>query len=185
MKRLIGCIQYLEGFVERWWYGPILFLCSGLDHYVGVFPILGMMASSIFLASKKWLSLSVWCALGSWVGACILAWLSQNLGLNFIEATFPAMLESTLWTWTQNFFLQYGVWLLFFVALAPMPQQPAVIIVALAGTPISEMAVVMLIAKLMKFGLIGYLASHAPQRLNKLKDVRGELKDLHIQPPQS
>lgn len=161
----------------------MLFFCCGVDHYVGVFPILGMMASSIFLAPKKWLSLSLWSAVGSWTGAWILAWLSQNLGLQFIESYFPVMLENSLWGWMQEFFLQYGIWLLFLVGLAPMPQQPAVIIVALAGTSLTQMAWVLLVAKLMKFVFIGYLASHAPQRLNKFKEVRGELEELHIKPP--
>lgn len=182
-ERLTVCIEFLEKFVDRWWYGPILFLLAGLDHYVLVFPILGMMASSIFLCHRKWFSLSLWSALGSWAGAWLLAWLAQNLGISFIENYFPEMLQTTLWAWMQSFFVQYGLWLLLLVGLAPMPQQPAVIIVALAGTSLVQIAVVLLLAKLIKFLLIGYLASHAPQKLARFREVRGELEELHINPP--
>lgn len=183
MKKLRAYIEYFEGFVGRWWYGPVLFLCAGMDHYVLALPILGMMVSSIFLAPKKWFSITIWSATGSWVGAWILAWISQNLGLSFIQTYFPAMLEAAIWESAQRFFSQLGTWLLFASGLAPVPQQPATIIVALAGTSLMQMAWVMLAAKLLKFGLIGYLASHAPQRLSRFKEVRGELEELHIKPP--
>jgi membrane protein YqaA with SNARE-associated domain len=182
MKKLIACIEYLETFVGRWWYGLFLFFCAALDHYVLVFPILGMLASSIFLAPKKWLSLSIWSALGSWAGILCLGWLTQQYGISFIQNHFTEMFQTSMWAWAQDFFQHHGLWLLLVVGLAPLPLQPAVIIVALAGTSFPSMAAILIFAKLVKFGIIGYLSSHAPQKLLRWKEVRGELQDFHVKP---
>ncbi|MEZ0392608.1 MAG: hypothetical protein ACAH59_10345 [Pseudobdellovibrionaceae bacterium] len=185
MKRLNSWIEYFEGFVDRWWYGPTLSVCAGLDHYVGVFPILGMMVSSIFLAPKKWLRLALWTVLGSWLGAWFLGWLTQSFGLSFVQNHFSNLLEADLWNWMQSFFSLHGVWLLFLAALAPIPQQPAVILVSLAGAPLLQIGWILLLAKILKFSFIGYLASHAPSRLARFREVRGELEELHVQTPAS
>jgi membrane protein YqaA with SNARE-associated domain len=183
MKKLSQLIEFFERFVERWWYSPILGICAGLDHYVIVFPILGMMVSSIFLAPRKWLRFTIWTAIGSWAGAWALGWIARVYGLGFIQAYFPQMLENPMWDRMQDFFSHHGVWLLFLVGLMPIPQQPAVIISAIAGTPLAQMAVVLLIAKLIKFGLLGYVASHAPSKLAKFRGVQEELEELHVKPP--
>ncbi len=181
MKRLKPWIEKIEKYVDRWWYGPLLGFCAFMDHYVIVFPILGMMASSIFLLPKKWLKLTLWSAMGSWIGLWLLAWICQIMGLSFIQTHFPSMLQSEQWSWMQEFFSVHGLWLLFVVGLSPLPQQAAVLIVALAGAPILQIAAVLFVAKTAKFVFVGYLASHAPQKLGRLKQVKNELRELDLE----
>lgn len=183
MKRIVEWFYFFEKFVDRWWYSPALGLLSALDHYVVVFPVLGMMVSSVFLKPRKWLSLSLWSGVGSWFGAVILAYLARAFGLGFIESYFPEMLQSPLWNWAHEFFYHHGVWVVFIMGLAPVPQQPPMIVAALAGTPLIEIAGVLLIARVIKFTTIGYVASHAPDKLKRLRGVDRELKQLQGESP--
>lgn len=185
MKKIIQWFYYFEKFIDRWWYCPILGFIAAIDHYVILFPILGMMISSIFLQPRKWFSITIWCAFGSWFGALCLAFIARYYGLAYIELHFPQMLQSPMWDWAHDFFFHHGIWLVFLLGMAPLPQQPPVIIAALAGTPLTEIAVVLLVARLIKFIFIGYLASHAPQRLKLFSGLRKELDELHVETPAS
>lgn len=185
MKRIIEWFYYFEKFIDRWWYAPVLGFLAAIDHYVIVFPIVGMLISSVFLQHRKWLSLSLWSAIGSWFGAWLLAGIAQFFGLIFIQSHFPKMLETPAWEWAHHFFSQHGVWLVFLMGLAPLPQQPPVIIAAIAGASVWEIGIVLLAARLIKFTLIGYLASHAPQKLSRFRSLRKELTELHVETPTS
>lgn len=183
MRNLLERLKRLERFVCCWWYGPMLFLAAGIDHYVIFIPTIGLMVSSVFLTPKRWLSIGLWTATGSWLGAWLLGVIAQYLGFSVIESYFPDLLHTPFWNWTHQFFSEHGAWVVFFAGLTPVPQQPPVIIAAIAGTPLVKIGIVLLVAKIMKFGFLSYLASHAPQKLNRFTEVRHELDKLHIEPP--
>jgi len=183
MKRVIEAFQGFQKFIHRWWYGPLFFLCCSVDHYVVFIPVLGMLVSSVFMAPKKWLRLSLWGALGSAAGAWSVGWVAHEFGISLIQSYLPSVMESSVWYWAEGFFSRHGVWVVFISGVSPITQQPAVIISALAGAPLAEIGVVLLIAKLIKFTLLGYLASHAPQYLSRFKSVREEIKEMHIETP--
>jgi membrane protein YqaA with SNARE-associated domain len=183
MRNLLERLQRLERFVCRWWYGPMLFLAAGIDHYVIFIPTIGLMVSSVFLTPKRWLSIGLWTATGSWLGAWLLGVMAHYLGISVIETYFPDLLHTPFWSFTHRFFSDHGAWVVFFAGLTPVPQQPPVIIAAIAGTPLVKIGIVLLVAKIMKFGFLSYLASHAPQKLNRFTEVRHELDKLHIEPP--
>lgn len=183
MKKAVAYFQGLQKFIHLWWYGPLFFLCCGVDHFVVFIPVLGMLVSSVFLAPKKWLRLSLWGALGSALGAWSIGWIAQVFGFGLIQAHFPSVMESSIWHWAEAFFSKHGVWVVFFSGISPITQQPAVIIAAIAGTSLAEIGIVLLVAKIIKFCVIGYLASHAPQYLSRFKSVREEIKELDVEPP--
>lgn len=163
----------------------MLFFAAGIDHYVIFIPTIGLMVSSVFLAPKRWLSIGLWTATGSALGVLLLGWLAQYLGFSAIMTYYPELLHTPFWNMTHNFFSEHGDWVIFFAGLTPVPQQPPVVIAAIAGTPLIEIGAVLLIATIMKFGFLAYLASHAPQKLNRFSGVRHELDQLHIEPPGS
>lgn len=183
MKKLIDFFQSLQRFIHMWWYGPLFFILCSIDHYVVFVPVLGMLVSSIFLAPRKWLRLSLWGGVGSWLGAWSIGWVAHEFGLSIIQNYFAAVMESGIWKWAETFFSHHGVWVVFVSGLSPITQQPAVIIASIAGTPLLEIGGVLLVAKLIKFTVIGYLASHAPQKLSRFKSVREEIEELHVEPP--
>ena len=77
-------------------------------------------------------------------------------------------------------FSHYGLIVLFLVAATPVFQHPAVILAALAGTALAEITAVVLLGRLLKFYLMGYLASHAPRLLAKVWGIQGELRDVGV-----
>lgn len=183
MKKLFEHIQRLERFVCCWWYGPTLFFAAGIDHYVIFIPTVGLMVSSVFLAPRRWLSLALWTATGSWLGVMLLGWLAQQFGLSAILEFYPELLKTPFWGLAHRFFADFGAWVVFVAGLAPVPLQPAVIVAAIAGTPLLKIGTVLMVAQVAKFGFLGYLASHAPQKLNRFTEVRHDLDKLHIEPP--
>lgn len=183
MRKLFEHIQRLERFVSRWWYGPMLFVAAGIDHYVIFIPTIGLMVSSVFLAPKRWLTISLWTGTGSWLGVMCMGWLAQYFGVQVIEDHFPELLHTQFWDLAHRFFTDFGAWVVFVAGLTPFPQPPAVIIAAIAGTPLIKIGAVLLVATCAKFGFLSYLASHAPQKLNRFTGVRHELDQLHIEPP--
>lgn len=174
--------QTLQKYVRKWWYNPTLFFCAAIDHYILVFPILGMMIVSVLFAPRRWIPIFLWSALGSWAGAWLLSWIAQSFGLPFIEIYFPRILASPGWASAESFFALHGLWLVFLAGLAPIPQQPAVIVASLAGAPLLKIGVYLLLARLLKFGLLAYVASHAPERLRRYRDVRKELDEMDVTP---
>lgn len=183
MKTLLERLLRLERFVCRWWYGPLLFFAAGIDHYVIFIPTIGLMVSSVFLAPRRWLSIGLWTATGSWFGVMVLGWLAQHFGLSVIEQHYPDLLKTPFWSLTHRFFADFGAWVVFAAGLTPVPQQPPVVIAAIAGTPLFQIGAMLLVATCLKFGFLSYLASHAPQKLNRFTEVRHELDKLHIEPP--
>ena len=79
-----------------------------------------------------------------------------------------------------EFFEKYGLLLVFFVAVTPLIQQPAVILASLANTPLVELAVVVFTGRFIKFLIMAYVGSHAPQMLSKLWGLKDELRDAGV-----
>lgn len=155
-------------------------ILAGIDHYIIVLPIDAMMVSCVLIHPKKWLSTSLWFALGSALGAISIAYFTNLLGLHFIESYFPGLAQSSYWSWAQTFFATQGIWFIFLSAAAPLPQQPAMIIAALASVALWKIAIVVILGRLFKFILIGYLAYHAPDKLQRLWPLRKELEAFDV-----
>jgi membrane protein DedA with SNARE-associated domain len=178
MKRAVQFFQKLQRFVHLWWYGPAFFLLCAADHYIVLIPVLGMLVSTVLLAPKKWFRLALWGGVGSWLGVWSIGWLSHELGLTFLQQYFPSFMTSSLWTWAEGFFARHGVWVVFVSGISPITQQPAVMIASLAGAPLLEIGAVLLVGILIKFLLLAYLASHAPQALKRFRSVEKEVQVL-------
>jgi membrane protein DedA with SNARE-associated domain len=178
MKRAVQFFQDLQQFVHQWWYGPAFcFLCA-VDHYIVLIPVLGMLVSTVLLVPKKWFQLAIWGGVGSWLGVWSIGWLSHELGLTFLQEYFPSFMATSLWTWAEGFFARHGVWVVFVSGISPITQQPAVMIASLAGAPLLEIGAVLLVGIQIKFSLLAYLASHAPQALKRFRSVEKEVQEL-------
>jgi membrane protein YqaA with SNARE-associated domain len=181
MKRLIQRFYFLQKYIDRWWFGPLIAFCAAIDHYILFFPIDGMHVTSVLLHPKKWITLSFWVTLGSWFGAALLAWLVQFMGVALLQAHWPGMMQTSTWLWAQDFFMNHGRWLIFVMGLLPVPQQPPMIISALARIPVFEIASILLLARSLKYFALGWVAAKAPDRIQKLWGVRRELKELEVE----
>lgn len=180
MQKVLKTIQHLQVYGKKWWYPPLLGLLAGLDHYVIFIPVDGLLASSVMLNPKRWVSLVIHFTLGSSAGVLGYIWLLHLIGMERLMQIFPAIFESQIWNLAQDFFHQYGSWMVFLSGASPLPQQPAVITSALAQVPFWTIAGMLVAGRLLKFSLIGYLSSHAPQKLSKLWGIQGELKEMEV-----
>ncbi len=180
-EKIKRSVQVLQRYVNRIWYGPLIGLLAALDNLIVVIPNDGILISSTMLVPKRWISFAFCVAVGSTVGALVLGGLIEVYGLNLVHQYFPGIDQTQSWTWTVQFFERYGLFLVFLVGVTPFVQQPAVILAALANTPLYQLGLAVFFGRLIKFLIMAYVASHAPRLLGRLWGVQRELKD--VEPP--
>ncbi len=173
-------VQILQRYVDRVWYPPLIGALAALDNLVIVIPNDGILISSSMLVPKRWFILALSVALGSTLGAMVLATLVESQGMPWILDLWPGINETKNWALSMQFFEQYGLLLVFAVAITPLMQQPAVILASLANTPLLHLAVVIFTGRFLKFLFMAYLGSHAPRLLKRLWGVGSELEDAGV-----
>jgi len=165
-------ILKLEAFIDHAWAVPGLALMAGLDLFVWVIPTEGILISSVLLRPKRWWSMTLWLTSGSAFGALLLAFVTHHLGPLVVESLFDHALSSPSWHQMEFFVGQYGAPALALIAISPFPQQPAVLIAALGGMPLLDIAAMIWLGRFPKYLLFAWLASYAPKVLLKWNWVR-------------
>ena len=179
-ERIKSYVRFLQRFVDRIWYPPFIGFLSALDTFIIIIPNDGILISSSMLTPKRWFNLALCVSIGSTVGAMLLAALVEYQGLPWILNMYPGVNETTVWKWTDEFFSQYGLLVVFIVAITPIMQQPAVILAALAFTPIAELGAIVFAGRFVKFIGMAYAGSHAPRLLNRMWGIKDELSDVGV-----
>lgn len=170
----------LQRFADRFWYPPLIALLAALDNLVLIIPSDGILISSSMLTPRRWLLFAASVTIGSTFGALLLAAFVEAQGLPWVLGLYPGLDETTTWIRTAEFFDQYGLLLVFGVALTPLVQQPAVILAGLANTPLFKLAIAIFAGRFIKFALLAYLGSHAPGMLARFWGLETELKDVGV-----
>lgn len=178
--RIRGFVETLQRYTDRLWYPPLIGLLAALDNFIIVVPTDGILISSSMLTPKRWIALALSVAVGSTLGALVLAALVELQGLPWILEYYPSVNQTQTWAWSQEFFENYGLILVFAVAVTPVMQQPAVILAGLANTPLVQLAFVIFTGRVIKFLIMAYVGSHAPRLLDKMWGLKGELKDAGV-----
>ncbi len=173
-------IYKLQRYANRTWYPPLIGSLALLDNFIIIIPNDGILISSSMLKPKKWIIYSLFIAIGSTIGAVLLASIVELKGLPWIMEHYPNFVQSKSWLWSQDFFSQYGLIFLFVVSITPLMQQPAVILASLANSSLYKIALIVFVGRFLKFLMMSYIASHCPKYLKKLWGVGEELKDLKI-----
>lgn len=180
-ERITKYVKTLQRHADRWWYTPLIGLLAAADNLVVVVPTDGILVSSSMLRPKRWVTFAFSIAVGSTIGALILAALVEWHGLPWILNYFPSIDETQTWIWTERFFDEYGLIVVFAVAATPLMQQPTLILASLAGTPLLELAAVIFVGRFIKFLLMAYIGSHAPRLLGRLWGIKSDLKDAGVE----
>lgn len=167
---------------NRTWYLFILFFLAFLDSILIIIPADGILISSSMITKKRWLQFGLSIALGSTLGGLLLIVFIEGQGIELLLKYYPELFKTFAWIKTEAFFKEYGLLVLFFVGIAPISQQPALILAALSKGAILPIFFIMLISRLLKFLFISYIASHTPKHLSKLWGLANEMKktDVHI-----
>jgi membrane protein YqaA with SNARE-associated domain len=179
-EKIQSYVKLLQRFTDRIWYPPLIGFLAALDNLIIVIPNDGILISSSMLVPKRWFIFALSLAIGSTVGALVLAALVELQGLPWILEVYPGVSATQTWTISMKFFEEYGLLLVFAVAITPFMQQPAVILASLANTPLAELAGVIFVGRFIKFLVMAYLGSHAPRLLKKMLGLKGELQDAGV-----
>ncbi len=179
-KKIQDWVTKLEQFADRAWYGPLIGFLAALDAIILVIPNDGILVASTMLVPRRWIIFAVCVAVGSSLGAIALNYIVEIQGLPFILEYYPGLDQTYWWKITQNFFDQYGILIVFAVGASPIMQQPAIVLAALANTPVTQLATAIFLGRILKFLLMAYLASHSPKVLKRIWGLKGELKDAGV-----
>ncbi|OFZ16204.1 MAG: hypothetical protein A2Z20_00125 [Bdellovibrionales bacterium RBG_16_40_8] len=173
-------IKMLQRSADRLWYLPFMCFLAAIDYFVIVIPVDGILISSSMLLPKRWFMFALSVAIGSVIGAILLAAMVELHGLPWILEIYPGINESRVWILALKFFENYGILLIFLLALTPLAQQPLVIMASLANTSLIELTIAVLFGRLIKCLIISYIGSHTPRLISKIWGIKGELKDAGI-----
>ncbi len=178
MKRFFKNLHLFQKYIDQWWYPPLMSFIAAIDHFVFIFPIDAMIVSNVFIHPKKWKSMAIWFAVGSALGAVLIAILARHFGMTFVEYFFPAIPDTAAWKWAVEFFEVHGLWLVFLTAILPAPQQPTMIVVGFSQVSLIQIAIGLFIGRIIKFLIIAAVTALAPERLKNLWGIQGELHEL-------
>lgn len=179
-KNIEAAVQNLQRFTDRFWYPPLIGFLALIDNFIIIIPTDGILISSAMLKPKSWLYLSICISIGSTLGALMFFYIVETHGLPFILDIYPSLNQGAMWQWSESFFQQYGLLLVFFVAATPLMQQPAIILASLAHTPFLHVLAVVFAGRTIKYLVMSYISSHSPRLLSKLWGVKGELDEIGI-----
>ena len=179
-KKITFYVVKMEQFADRIWYPPLIAFLAAIDNFIIVIPNDGILIASSMLIPKRWALFSVSIAIGSTIGAIMLSALVEYQGLPWILNLSPGINQTDMWVWTEKFFKQYGLIVVFLMSAAPVIQQPIIILSVLTKTPLWKLTVTFFVGRLIKFMIIGFLGSHSPRFLKKIWGIKEELKDAGI-----
>jgi membrane protein YqaA with SNARE-associated domain len=171
-------VAYLQHFVGRWWYIPLVALLAAADAFILVVPIDPLLLARTLTQRKRWWLAVIGIAFGSALGAFILAavvkghsdWINHSV-LSHVEKTKD-------WNRALDMIEKYGTWGIWFISMGPLPQHPAVIAAALSKIPLWKIFTAAFSARLIKYGAYGILSVYAPGLLMKIAPIRRAVQNI-------
>ncbi|WER49934.1 hypothetical protein CupriaWKF_22765 [Cupriavidus sp. WKF15] len=135
-------------------------------------PVVPLLSASVLLNARRWRTIALCAAVGSGTAALVLYVAFHHLGWVQLLEYFPELTRSAKWARIARLAEDYGLVALLAIAASPLPQTPALVVVALAK--FSRLAVFAAIfsGKLAKYGLAAWLAARAHDSL------QGEMEQL-------
>jgi|GEM_PF-996362 len=165
-------LGHLETYADRAWYLPLTAFLAGIDLFIVIVPTEAILVSTVLLRPRRWWVPVLWMSIGSAIGAAALGLVVQGYGEPFIQYFFADALQSEGWQTTAAFLSRYGDWALTLMSAGPLPQQPAVVLCALANMTWGWIFTTVLVGRLAKYILFGWAATHAPRLFTTLLKSR-------------
>ncbi len=155
-------------YAEKPWFSIALSFLAVLDNFVFIVPLAAIMVGAIVAVPRKWLRISFSTIAGNTVGATLFSYLISLYGMPFIQKYAAHLTEMQAWEMSKNWVDQYGLWALFLNSVLPTVDHPMVAILTLTGESVLKIAIVLFIAKGVKYLVLGWIASFAPHLLKRL-----------------
>lgn len=143
---------------------PVIGLLAYAQTVFMALPVTVTVAVAVLIAPRQ-LRAVVWmAALGSGLGATTLVWLFHTWGWPQVQAAFPAVFASSAGQQMVSWLVEWGLPGLLGVAVLPVPQAPTLAVFALGQPSLPIVFVLMVVGKLVKYGLTALLVRHFPER---------------------
>ena len=144
-----------------------LWMCAALA-FAGTLtatcPVTAVIVPAALLMPTRWRAITLVSAAGSAIGATVMVIVLHHLGWTAIYEHFPEMLSHPTWTRIMDWAARYGVIALFVIAISPLPQTPALVFLGVAQHAYVSVAAAMFAGKLIKYGVLAWVASRFPER---------------------
>lgn len=140
-------------------------LLALLGTLTAAYPVTAVVVPAVLLAPGRWKGVSLACALGSALAATALVVAFHHMGWNQVYAYFPQLQTDSQWQQVMQWGEDYGIWALFLIAISPLPQTPALILLASSHQDYAPIFLAMLGGKILKYGFFAWLARHFPERI--------------------
>lgn len=153
-----------------------------VDLFILFIPTEGMIITTSLMRPKQWWLTALVVTAACSLGAFVLAQCGAHYGAPFATWLLgPEVFESPLWMRTDRWIQDYGYWGLWFIALGPLPQQPAILLCAIGHMAPPEIASAVFFGRAPKYLLFSFLATKGPRWFKhafgeEVLDVRFTLK---------
>lgn len=142
---------------DRRWYPVLVGALAFFATLSMSVPVVPLLYASVFLNARRWKTIAPCAAFGSGAAALILYVVFHHLDWVQLLGYLPELTRSPKWgaiaSWTED----YGLPALLVIAASPLPQTPALVIVALAEfSPLTEFATIFT-GKLAKYGIAAWM----------------------------
>jgi membrane protein YqaA with SNARE-associated domain len=125
-------------------------------------PFASILIAAVLVRRERWISIVLLASLGSSTGGVVLYLVFYHLAWNQITEFFPSLAGSQAWSDATRWVSTYGTWALLAFAASPLPQMPALIFTAITRLPLLEVYLALLVGKLMKYAVYGWIAARFP-----------------------
>ncbi|MBL8446870.1 MAG: hypothetical protein JNJ44_05585 [Zoogloeaceae bacterium] len=161
--------RWLHALLARAARGRRLGLASGLLAAFGTgtasYPVTAIIVPATLLVPRRWRSVALAAALGSAIAATALVAVFHFLGWAWVFGHFPQIAGNPTWAQVMEWADRYGAAALFVVAVSPLPQTPALIVLGAARHEYLSVFAAMLAGKAIKYLVVAWMAQWIPTRL--------------------
>ncbi|MFZ5495841.1 MAG: hypothetical protein ACOZE5_10975 [Verrucomicrobiota bacterium] len=151
---------------------PLTGAVTALDAVLPVVPATSMLVASVLLRPAQWRHAALWFGLGGTLGALAFAALIALAGRPLLEQLLGDAAGTASWLRMEGLVQAHGVLILFALALVPWPVRTAIAVCILAGIPLLQIGLAVLVARLAGFATLAWLAARAPGWLARFRPFR-------------
>jgi len=157
----------LQHRLDRRWYVPAVAVIAALNAFLPFIPVEIFVVLRVLIRPREWWRTPVIVAAASAAGAVALALVVGHDPQSPIAHFLAERLGQASWDHASAVLRQHGALGLALVSISFIPQQPAVVIGALASMPLWKIALPIWLARSLKYGFYSALAAFAPHWMVK------------------
>lgn len=162
INRLVASYSHVAGHAAF----PLVAMACAFAATLLAVAFVPVLCALVALNRRQWGRMAICCAIGSALGATLMAWMVAEFGTQAVSSLLPGIARSSEWSAGLRWVEQYGYIALIAVAGLPASQTPVLIVCALLGMPSSEVFFSVLLGKLAKYAVCAAATARALDHAN-------------------